>query len=133
MNLSPKTTCLERPYFYGRWGGLSRQVLQCIRFICCSILEECSMSLVSTCFMANVSTTEMTTASRSFTQYPHHCIIPDHKSIALNSAGSIVVNQKGSFAFIRSTLPDGALLSVKERPQPHNAQPLSCTFCGRCE
>ncbi len=27
LNLSPKTTCLERPYFYGQWGGLSRQVL----------------------------------------------------------------------------------------------------------
>ncbi len=27
LNLSPKTTCLERPYFYGQCGGLSRQVL----------------------------------------------------------------------------------------------------------
>ncbi len=27
MNLSPKTTCLERPYFCGQWGGLSRQIL----------------------------------------------------------------------------------------------------------
>ncbi len=27
MNLSPKTTCLEGLYFYGQWGGLSRQVL----------------------------------------------------------------------------------------------------------
>ena len=23
MNLSPKTTCLERPYFYDHWAGLS--------------------------------------------------------------------------------------------------------------
>ncbi len=29
LNLSPKTTCLERPYFYGRWGGLSRHVPLC--------------------------------------------------------------------------------------------------------
>ncbi len=27
INLSPQTTCLERPYFYGQWDGLSRQVL----------------------------------------------------------------------------------------------------------
>ncbi len=26
-NLSSKTTCLERPNFYGQWGSLSRQVL----------------------------------------------------------------------------------------------------------
>ncbi len=27
LNLSPKTTCLEKPHFHGQWGGLSRQVL----------------------------------------------------------------------------------------------------------
>ena len=27
MSLSPKTACLERPYFYGQWDGLSREVL----------------------------------------------------------------------------------------------------------
>ena len=27
LNLSPKTTCLERPHFHCQWGGLSRQVL----------------------------------------------------------------------------------------------------------
>ncbi len=26
-HLTPKTTCLERPHFYGQWGGPSRQVL----------------------------------------------------------------------------------------------------------
>ncbi len=25
--VTTKTTCLERPYFYGQWGGLSREVL----------------------------------------------------------------------------------------------------------
>ena len=29
LNLLRKTTCLERPYFYGWWGGLSTQVLLC--------------------------------------------------------------------------------------------------------
>ncbi len=27
LNLSPKTTCLERPHIYGLWTGLSRRVL----------------------------------------------------------------------------------------------------------
>ncbi len=27
LNMSPKTTCLERPYFYAQWDGLSGQVL----------------------------------------------------------------------------------------------------------
>ncbi len=26
MNLSPKTTCIERSYVFGQWGGLSRQI-----------------------------------------------------------------------------------------------------------
>ncbi len=27
LNLSPETTCLDRPHYCGQWGGLSRQVL----------------------------------------------------------------------------------------------------------
>ncbi len=27
LNLSPKTTCLDRRHFYGHWGDLAKQVL----------------------------------------------------------------------------------------------------------
>ncbi len=46
LNLSPKSTCLERPYFYGQWGGLSRQVLMYILDLQCILACICESILM---------------------------------------------------------------------------------------
>ncbi len=44
MNLSPKTTCLERPYFGDQLGGLSRQIpLYCNKRILDPVLGDTNL------------------------------------------------------------------------------------------
>ncbi len=46
MNLSPETTCLDRPHSCGQWGGLSRQVLPTVVLVSATPLSLCSLDPV---------------------------------------------------------------------------------------
>ncbi len=66
MNLSPKTTCLERPYFYGQWGGLSRQVLLYREM---QVLTARKCMIVQIAVVSNGSTSSLSSQDRLNDRY----------------------------------------------------------------